>query len=90
MARAKYFFLPIEEPGAVLIRTMDVPELLKEVSTKTSPTPLPAEWKCPHEALRPTGHQIENPPRGGGGNKLQSRAIVRRSDLCNASSPASD
>lgn len=33
VARAKYLFWPIEEPGAVLIKTMDVPKLLKEVSS---------------------------------------------------------
>lgn len=32
MARAKYLSWPVEEPGAVLIKTMDVPKLLKQIS----------------------------------------------------------
>lgn len=32
MARIKYLFWPIEQPGAILIRTIDVPRLLKEGS----------------------------------------------------------
>jgi hypothetical protein len=32
MARTKYLSWPVEEPGAVLIKTMDVPKLLKEIS----------------------------------------------------------
>ena len=39
MARTKYLSWPIEEPGTVLIKTMDVPRLLKELSTATSPPP---------------------------------------------------
>jgi hypothetical protein len=33
MARTKYLSWPVEEPGTVLIKTMDVPKLLKETST---------------------------------------------------------
>jgi hypothetical protein len=36
MARIKYRSWPIEEPEAVLIKTMDVPKLLKEFSSKAS------------------------------------------------------
>lgn len=36
MARIKYRSWPIEETGAVLIKTMDVPELLKEASAPAS------------------------------------------------------
>jgi hypothetical protein len=32
MVRTKYLSWPVEEPGAVLIKTMDVPKLLKEIS----------------------------------------------------------
>jgi hypothetical protein len=32
MARTKYLSWPVEEPGAALIRTVDVPKLLKEIS----------------------------------------------------------
>jgi hypothetical protein len=39
MARAKYLSWPVEEPGAVLIKTMDVPKLLKETSTTKPSTP---------------------------------------------------
>ena len=45
MARAKYLAWPVEEPGAVLIKTTDVPKLLKEMSAATSPKPV----------ARPTG-----------------------------------
>ena len=41
MARAKYLAWPVEEPGAVLIKTMDVPKLLKEVSAATPPKSSP-------------------------------------------------
>jgi hypothetical protein len=34
MARTKYLSWPVEEPGAVLIKTMDVPQLKKETSAK--------------------------------------------------------
>jgi hypothetical protein len=36
MARAKYLSWPVEAPGAVLIKTTDVPELLKEISAEPS------------------------------------------------------
>jgi hypothetical protein len=36
MARAKYLSWPVEEPGAVLIKTMDVPKLLKDISAAPS------------------------------------------------------
>jgi hypothetical protein len=36
MARTKYLSWPVEEPGAVLIKTMDVPGLLKEISAAPS------------------------------------------------------
>jgi hypothetical protein len=36
MARAKYFSWPVEEPRAVLIKTMDIPELLKDISAAPS------------------------------------------------------
>jgi hypothetical protein len=41
MARAKYLSWPIEEPGAVLIKTVDVPKLLKEISAATPSKPSP-------------------------------------------------
>jgi hypothetical protein len=41
MARAKYLSWPVEEPGAVLIKTRDVQELLKQISAATSPTRSP-------------------------------------------------
>jgi hypothetical protein len=34
MAREKYLSWPIEEPGTVLIKTMDLPKLLKEISRR--------------------------------------------------------
>jgi hypothetical protein len=37
MARAKYLSWPVEEPGAVLIKTMDVAQLKKETSAKRAP-----------------------------------------------------
>ncbi|MBT1516219.1 DUF1488 family protein [Bradyrhizobium sp. SRL28] len=45
MARAKYLSWPVDEPGAVLIKTMDVPKLLNEISATTPPKP----------SSRPTG-----------------------------------
>ncbi len=41
MARAKYLSWPVEEPGAVLIKTRDVQELMKQISAATPPTPSP-------------------------------------------------
>jgi hypothetical protein len=40
MARAKYLSWPIEEPGTVLIKSMDVPRLLQEI-TPARPSPSP-------------------------------------------------
>jgi hypothetical protein len=37
MARTKYLSRPVEEPGAVLIKTMDVPQLKKETPAKRPP-----------------------------------------------------
>jgi hypothetical protein len=37
MARTKYLSRPVEEPGAVLIKTMDVPQLKKETPAKKPP-----------------------------------------------------
>ena len=37
MARTKYLSRPVEEPGAVLIKTMDVPQLNKETPAKRPP-----------------------------------------------------
>jgi hypothetical protein len=34
LARTKYLSWPVDEPGAVLIKTMDVQELLKETPRK--------------------------------------------------------
>ena len=39
MARTKYLSWPVDEPGAVLIKTMDFPKLLKETSTTKPSTP---------------------------------------------------
>jgi hypothetical protein len=40
MARAKYLSWPIEEPGTVLVKTMDVPRLLEEIAAaRPSPSP---------------------------------------------------
>jgi hypothetical protein len=36
MVRTKYLSWPVEEPGAVLIKTMDVPKLLTEISAEAS------------------------------------------------------
>src|ERR1700730_13987840 len=41
MARTKYLSWPVEEPGMVLIKTIDVPKLLKEISATIPPTPSP-------------------------------------------------
>jgi len=41
MARAKYLSWLVEEPGAVLIKTTDVPKLFKDVSVATPPKPSP-------------------------------------------------
>jgi hypothetical protein len=39
MARTKYLSWPVEEPGAVLIKTTDIPKLLKETSATKPSTP---------------------------------------------------
>ena len=41
IARTKYLSWPVEEPGAVLIKTTDVPKLLKETSTTKPSMPSP-------------------------------------------------
>ena len=41
MARTKYLSWPVDEPGAVLIKTMDVPKLQKDMSATTPPKPSP-------------------------------------------------
>jgi len=40
MARTKYLSWPVEEPGAVLIKTTDIPKLLKQTSTAKLSTPV--------------------------------------------------
>lgn len=43
VARTKYLSWPVEEPGAVLIKTMDVPHLLKETPAKRPPARSPGK-----------------------------------------------
>jgi hypothetical protein len=53
MARTKYLSWPVEEPGAVLIKTIDVPKLLKETSTRKPSTPSSESSSKVRTKLRP-------------------------------------
>jgi hypothetical protein len=70
MARVKYLLWPIEEPGAVLIKTADVPKLQKEL-----PTAAPWFGNTARTALPACGASDDTFSRTPRGDALDSRAV---------------